>query len=114
MNLYSNKQKWKIALLVVALLLVGVSLFVSNQIVSKVGEQERQHARQWAGAIKKRVELIQLTNRTFMQLREKEKEKMKPWSEASKEVANQTNFSIPEFPMQIVKNNNNITVILLD
>lgn len=114
MNLYSNKQKWKIALLVVALLLVGISLFVSNQIVSKVGIQERQRAQQWAGAIKKRVELIQLTNRTFTQLREKEQEKMKLWVEASKEVANPGTFSIPEFPMQIVKNNNNIPVILLD
>jgi two-component system, sporulation sensor kinase D len=114
MNLYSNKQKWKITLLIVALLLVGASLFVSNQIVSKVGEQERQRAKQWAGAIKKRVELIQLTNRTFTQLREKEKEKMKLWVEASKEVANPSSFSIPEFPMQIVKDNNDIPVILLD
>ncbi len=114
MNLYSNKQKWKIALLIVALLLVGVSLFISNQIVSKVGEQERQRAKQWAGAIKKRVELIQLTNRTFTQLREKEQEKIKLWVEASKEVANPTTLSIPEFPMQIVKDNNNIPVILLD
>lgn len=114
MKLYSNKQRWKIALMIAALIMVGMSLFFSNHIVSKVGEQERQHAKQWAGAIKKRVELIQLTNRTFMQLREKEKEKMKLWIEASKEVANQTNFSIPEFPMQIVKNNNDIPVILLD
>ncbi len=114
MNLYSNKQKWKIVLLIVALLLVGASLFVSNQIVSKVGDQERQRAKQWAGAIKKRIELIQLTNRTFSQLREKEKEKMALWVEASKEVANPKTMSIPEFPMQIVKNNENIPVILLD
>jgi len=114
MNLYSNKQKWKIALLVVALLLVGVSLFVSNQIVSKVGDQERQRAKQWAGAIKKRVELIQLTNRTFLQLREKEKEKMKMWVRASKEIANPFLLSIPEFPLEIVKDNNDIPVILLD
>ena len=73
MKLYSNKQRWKIALMIAALIMVGMSLFFSNHIVSKVGEQERQHAKQWAGAIKKRVELIQLTNRTFMQLREKEK-----------------------------------------
>src|SRR5690606_1792616 len=106
MNLYSNKQRWKIALLVVALLLVGVSLFVSNQIVSKVGGQERLRAKQWADAIKKKVELVQLTNRTFTQLRDKEREKMKLWVEASKEVANPVSFEhIPEFPMQIVKDN---------
>ena len=60
MNLYSNKQKWKITLLIVALLLVGASLFVSNEIVSKVGLQEKQRAKQWADAIKKKVELVQL------------------------------------------------------
>lgn len=114
MNLYSNKQKWKIALLVFALLLVGASLFVSNRIVSKVADQERQRAQQWASTIKKRIELIQLTNRTFSQLREKEKEKMKLWVQASKEIAKPNTFSIPEFPMQIVKDNNDIPVILLD
>ncbi|HNR85992.1 MAG TPA: hypothetical protein PKN38_05235, partial [Taishania sp.] len=114
MNLYTNKQKWKIVLLIVALLLVGASLFVSNEIVSKVAAQERQRAKQWASMIKKRVELIQLTDRTFTQLREKEKEKMKLWVDASKEIANPSAYSIPEFPMQIVKDNNDIPVILLD
>ena len=62
MNLYSNKQKWKIALLIFALLAVGASLFVSNNIVSKVGERERERAKQWADAIKKKIELVRLTN----------------------------------------------------
>lgn len=115
MNLYSNKQKWKIALLIVALLLVGASLFVSNQIVSKVGGQERIRAKQWADAIKKKVELVQLTNRTFTQLRDKEREKMELWVAASKEVANPVSFDhISEFPMEIIKENVDIPVILLD
>jgi len=113
-NLYSNKQKWKLVLLFVALVLISISLLISNDIVKKVGEQERQRAQQWASAIKKRIELIQLTNQTFTQLREKEQEKMKLWIEASKEVASTNLLTIPEFPMQIVKNNNNIPVILLD
>jgi len=115
MNLYSNKQKWKIALLVVALLLVGASLFVSNEIVAKVGQQEKQRAQQWADAIKKKVELVQLTDRTFTQLRDKEREKMALWVNATKEVSNPASFDhIPEFPMQIVKENVDIPVILLD
>lgn len=115
MNLYSNKQKWKIAFLAFALILVGVSLFVSNEIVSKVGIQEKQRAKNWADAIKKKVELVQLTNRTFTQLRDKEREKMALWVKATKEVSNPASFDqIPEFPMEIVKENNNIPVILLD
>jgi len=114
MNLYSNKQKWKVALLFIALLLIAISLWISNDIVKKVGDQERQRAQQWAIAIKKRIELVQLTDRIFTQLREKEREKMSLWVEASKEVASSSGFSVPDFPMQIVKNNDNIPVILLD
>jgi len=113
-NLYSNKQKWKITLLFIALVLISISLLISNDIVNKVGEQERNRAKQWASAIKKRIELIQLTNQTFTQLREKEQEKMELWIKASKEIASTNSLTIPEFPMQIVKNNNNIPVILLD
>lgn len=115
MNLYSNKQKWKIALLVVALLLVGVSLFISNSIVTKVSENETMRAKQWAGTIRKKVELVQLTNRTFTQLRQKEQEKMRLWVEATKELSSPSSFDmVPEFPMQIVKGNVEIPVILLD
>ena len=76
MNLYSNKQKWKIALMAFALLLVGASLFISNQILSKVGEHEKERAEQWADAIQKKIELVQLTNGTFSEMRENESEKM--------------------------------------
>ena len=73
MNLYSNKQKWKIALLVIAILLVGLSLLASNGIVQKVHDREKDRATQWADAIRKKVELVQLTNNTFSQLRDKER-----------------------------------------
>lgn len=117
MNLYSNKQKWKIVLLIFALLLVGASLFVSNRIVSKVGERERERAEQWADAIQKKVELVKLTNSTFYQLRENEREKMALWIDATKEVSKATNLEEQvnyDLPLKIISNNNNIPVIVLD
>ena len=117
MNIYSNKQRWKIVLLLLALVFVGLSLFVSNSVVSKVHDREKERAKQWAGAIKKRVELVQLTNRTFTQLREKEREKVALWIEASKEIAKPTSLEMNSdisFPLQIINQNNNIPVVLLD
>lgn len=117
MNLYSNKQKWKITLLIFALLLVGVSLFVSNRIVSKVGERERERAQQWADAIKNKIELLQLTDRTFSQLRDKEREKMELWIDATKEVSKATNLNVQQnydFPLAIIGKNKDIPVIVLD
>ena len=117
MNLYSKKQKWKVSLLIFALLLVGASLFVSNRIVSKVGEREKERAQQWASAIKKKVELVQLTNNTFSQLRESEREKMSLWIDATKEVSKATPLDFNsnyDFPLRIIDQNKDIPVILLD
>lgn len=117
MNLYSNKQKWKIALMVIALIMVGVSLFISNSIVSKMGENERQRAIQWGDAIKKKLELIRLTDRTFSQLREMENKEMELWIDATKEVSKATPLDqIPDysFPLKIINENKDIPVILLD
>lgn len=117
MNLYSHKQRWKIALLLVALLTIGASLFISNNIVGKVGQRERERARQWADAIKKKIELVQLTNRTFTQLRDRELEKMTLWIEATKEVSKDTPLNQDfekDFPRKIIDKNTDIPVILLD
>jgi two-component system, sporulation sensor kinase D len=117
MNIYSSKQRWKIALLIIAILFVGVSLFVSNRIVTKVHDREKERATQWADAIKKKVELVQLTNRTFSQLRDKEREKMRLWIDATKEVSKPTSLELNtdfSFPFQIINQNKNIPVILID
>ena len=117
MNLYSNKQKWKIILLLIALLLVGASLFVSNSIVTKVADRERDRVKQWADAIKKKVELVQLTNRTFSQLRDKEKYEMEMWIDATKEISKPiAGDFMPDYelPLKIISKNKDIPVILID
>ena len=115
-SLYSNKQKWKIILLVFAILLVGLSLLASNNIVGKVSDREKDRATQWADAIRKKVELVQLTNNTFSQLRDKEREKMQLWIEATKEVSKPSSLNVNSdvtFPFQIINQNKNIPVILV-
>lgn len=116
MNLYSNKQKWKIALLVIALLMVGASLFISNSIVTKVGERERERARQWADAIQKKIELVRLTNNTFDKLRDNERKKMQLWVDATIEVSSGAPLDAPldNIAVKIVSENNEIPVILMD
>ena len=71
MNLYSNKQKWKIALLLFAILLVAASLFFTNEIVSKVREREKERITQRADGIQKKADLVNLTNGKCDELREK-------------------------------------------
>jgi len=117
MNIYSNKQKWKIVLFIGALLLIGFSLFISNSIVTKVGEHEKLRAKQWAGTIKKKIELVKLTNNTFNELREKERKEMATWVEATKSVGQMSSLNgnqLIDFPMNIIENNENIPVVIVD
>lgn len=117
MKLYSHKQKWKIILLGIALLLVGVSLYISNEIVSKVAQRERERVTQWADAIKKRAELVKLTNNSFDQLRQKELEEMELWIAATKEISKPTPLTQQQsydLPLAIINRNKDIPVILLE
>lgn len=117
MKLYSNKQKWKIALLFIALVLVGASLFLSNRIVSKVAKRERERVTQWADAIKKRAELVRLTNNSFNELREKELSEMELWIAATKEISKKSPLNVQQsydLPLKIINRNDDIPVIVLD
>lgn len=117
MNLYSKKQRWKIALLSIALILIALSLYFSNTIVQKVSTRERYRVTQWAEAIKKKAELVQLTNQTFTQLRDQEKDKMELWAMATKKILKPTDENgMPDYelPFSIINQNKNIPVILYD
>ena len=117
MNLYSKKQRWKIILLGIALILISASLFFSNSIVSKVSIRERYRVKQWAEAIKKKAELVQLTNLTFSQLRDKERNEMELWSSATKEILKPIEpDQMPDYtlPLKIININKSIPVILYD
>lgn len=115
-NLYSNKQKWKIALLIIALCMIGAFLYVSNDIVSKVGEREQDRVKQWADAIQKKIELVQLTDRTFRQLRDKERKEMSLWIGATTEVSKASPLDVDpkmDFPFRIINENKDIPVIVI-
>ena len=40
-NFYANKKRWKWALAIVALLIIGASLWYTNHLVKSIAEQEK-------------------------------------------------------------------------
>jgi len=116
MGLYSNKQRWKIFLLIGAVVLFIISLYVSNVMVSDLSKREREKATQWAEAIKKKLELVKLTNRTFTKLRNREKQEVNTWIDATRSL-----FLSPiegdasiQLAFSIINKNTDIPVIVLD
>lgn len=112
MKLYSNKQRWKIALLFLAIIMVGASLLFSNEIVKRVSEKERSRIVQWADAIRKKASLVNLTNKAFSELRDREREKVKLWAKATQELGKlQEDYT---FFIELIQENKTIPVVLTD
>ena len=94
MNLYHKKQRWKIVLLAFAIILVALSLWVSNRIVKRVAEREKERVEQWADAVKRKADLVNLTNNAFEELRENERTKVELWAKA---LVEGTSMDLPDF-----------------
>jgi two-component system, sporulation sensor kinase D len=116
MGLYSNKQRWKIILLIGALILFIISLYASNILVSDLSKREKEKAKQWAEAIKKKFELIKLTDNIFNQLRDREKQEVNTWLEATKSLFLSPIEGDPSIQLafSIINKNKDIPVIILD
>ena len=112
MNIYSTKQKWKIGLFVTAVIIVGVSLWYTNTLVSKIAQEERRKVKLWADAIQKKANLVKYTNQLFDKIKEDERKKVELWAEATRQLSQ--DLSDYGFVMKVVSDNTTVPVILAD
>lgn len=57
MNIYTRKQRWKLALLLAALIIGITSLWYTNRLVEKLSEQEKKNVKLWAAAVRQLSEV---------------------------------------------------------
>lgn len=114
MNIYSQKQSWKLLLILLAMLIVSGSLWYTNRIVKKIAREERIKVRLWAEAIKKKAALVKYTNELFQKLSSEERKKVELWAEATRQLANANNLSDYSFVLKVVADNTTVPVILSD
>lgn len=57
MNIYTRKQRWKLLLLVAAMLIGVTSLLYTNYLVKKLSEQEKKNVELWAEGIRQLSEI---------------------------------------------------------
>jgi len=113
MSIYSKKQRWKIVLLILALLIIGASFWYSNYIVSKIRDEEHQKVELWSQAIKKRAKLVVYTKSLFEQLEEGEQKSVQIWIDAMY-IQNNVELDDYTFVQKIIQNQTNIPMILVD
>lgn len=62
MNIYTQKQRWKILLLLAALLIGTASLWYTNKLVKKLSEEERKKIELWAEATRKLADISEINS----------------------------------------------------
>ena len=114
MNLYSNKQRWKIVLLIIALSIVGITLWYSNHIAQKIRKEEYDKVKLWSEAIQRRAKLVNFTKELFEDLGDDERTKVELWTEAL-EIINKDKYRGElTFVTKVFFSNNTIPVFILD
>jgi nitrogen-specific signal transduction histidine kinase len=114
LNIYSKKQRWKFALATIAAVIVFLSLWYTNILVSQIAEEEKSKAKSWAEAIQRKAELVNYTQELFKIISEEERKRAEIWAEANRRVAAAPIDEDPGFYTKILFSNKTIPMILTD
>lgn len=114
MNIYAQKQRWKLALAAAALLIVLASFWYTNRLVQRISNDEKIKARVWAEAVQKRAQLIKFTNQLFSQIKNEERKKAELVAEAFKQLNQYDNSSDINFVLKVLQENTTVPVILVN
>jgi two-component system, sporulation sensor kinase D len=114
MNLYSNKQRWKIFLFILAMVIVGVTLWYSKHIADRIRVEERQKVELWSKAIQRRAELVNFTQDLFEQLKTEERKKADLLANAYNIISGPTYDSDITFITEFIWANSTIPVLMYD
>ena len=115
-NIYSKKQNWKILLFIAAIIIVIVSLWYTNRLVTKIAGDERKKVELWADAVKRKAILVKFTNELFTKIKSEERKKAELYAEATKRLSQPLSFSSDAidltFILNVLQNNTTVPVIL--
>ncbi len=114
MNIYTHKKRWKFALFAIAIIIIFISLWYTNIIVSKFARDERKDVTLWADAIQRKAKLVKYTEEFFEQIKREERKRAKVLAGAYRTIGDKDYTGDLTFFVDIIKENTTIPVILTD
>lgn len=112
MDIYTQKKRWKILLMVLAVFIIAASIFYTNLIVNQFAKDERRNVRLWAAAVNRKAELVRYTEFFFSQLQEQERTRVEMLAKVYKAILTDNPDSDLTFYLDIISNNKTIPIIL--
>lgn len=96
----------------VALVIIGVTIWYASYITKKVRDAEIQRVNNWGETIRKKAELVRITNESFVQIANSEQQYVEMWVGAMQEM--QKDLSDYSFPLKVIQSNDTIPLILTE
>lgn len=114
MDIYSKKKRWKWFLFGAAVVIVSISLYLTNVLVEEIRKDERKNVEIWADAIHHRAMIVNYTHKLFEQIKVEENLRMKTIAETHRRMITASISEDLTFESSIVENNVSIPVIVSD
>ena len=114
MNLYTNKKRWKWVLAIVALLIVGASLWYTNYLVKSIAEQETNQVKMWAAAMEQHAGMMKTTEEFFGKVSEQEQMRVDLLALAYRQVLDFSSNENTGIYLEIIKSNISIPLVITD
>jgi len=111
-NLYAQKKRWKIVLAIIALVIIGASIYYTNLLVNRFAVQERTQIRVWADAVQRRASLMNITEAFFDEVREQERKRIELLAQAYRRLLIAAPNENLNFYLEIISNNTSIPVLI--
>jgi two-component sensor histidine kinase len=112
MAVLQNKQRWKVVLLLLAAAIAGITLWYTNSIARRIRDEEKAKVELWHIAIRKKEELVKLTQVLFDSLRSEETRKAEFLGRAYKILSlGEGNY---EFPADVITQNKTIPLLVFN
>jgi signal transduction histidine kinase len=112
LNIYLKKRRWKFLLFTAAIIIVGVSLWYTNTLVTKFAQSERTNVSIWASALQRKADLVNYADNFFEEIRKEEQKRAELLAETYRKIAIESNSNDITFYTNIILNNTTIPVIL--
>ena len=112
MAVLQNKQRWKVILLLLAATIAGVTLWYTNGIARRIRDEEKAKVELWHSAIRKKEDLVKLTQVLFDSLRLEETRKAEFLGHAYEVIS--SGRGDYDFPLDVLTQNRTIPLLIFN
>lgn len=117
MNIYAQKQRWKLGLAATAFAIVIASFWYTSKLSQNISINEKQKVELWAKAVQKKASLVKFTKSLFEKISQGERKKAELFAEATRELSRGTDLTQDQgvsFVLKVLQENTTVPVILTD